>query len=419
MTHVFHLRSIVARQVWLQNYRRQTKAASRAGRPRLFVDVSVIARHDAQTGIQRVVRAIWSELRRSHYGNFETVPVCANARHGYCSIPSDFLENPGVTEPLEPVVAGAGDTFLGLDLAAQCLPRYRQQLRAWRSSGAKVHIVVYDLLPLTRPQFFNARTALHFRRWFDVVQSDADGAICISKDVGRGLHARLQANGRRDVPQVTHLKLCGDIAASRPTAGICDDVSRLLDRMRFRPTVLMVGTVEPRKAYDVALACFEHLWDTGMGEAPDLIIVGKRGWKTEALQRRIREHVEHGRRLHWLDQVTDEGLCALYDACRGLLMTSHAEGFGLPLVEAVRHRRHVLARDLPVFREQNLPNVSFFDDDRPQALGDLVLKLSAAGLNRPKQAPDLRDWSESIHDLLMQLGLIDIIPLTEAPRAIA
>ena len=216
------------------------------------------------------------------------------------------------------------------------------------------------------------------------------------------------------------MKLCGDIAASRPTAGICDDVLRLLDRMRFRPTILMVGTVEPRKAYDVALGCFEHLWNKGMGEAPDLVIVGKPGWKTEALQRRIRGHAEHGRRLHWLDQVSDEGLCALYEACRGLLMTSHAEGFGgLPLVEAVGHRRHVLARSLLVFREQNLPNVSFFDDDSPEALGDLVLKLSAAGLDRPKQTPNLPDWSESIHDLLMQLGLIDVIQAPEASRAIA
>jgi len=46
-------------------------------------------------------------------------------------------------------------------------------------------------------------------------------------------------------------------------------------------------------------------------------------------------------------------------------MASHWEGFGLPLAEAMMQRRHVLARDLPVFREQNRPNVLFFEADRP------------------------------------------------------
>ena len=114
--------------------------------------------------------------------------------------------------------------------------------------------------------------------------------------------------------------------------------------MRFRPTALMVGTIEPRKGYDVALRALQHLWATRGAEAPDLVIVGKPGWKTEQLQRRIRSHPEQGRQLHWLDQVSDESLCSLYQSSRGLLMASHAEGFGLPLLEAVVHRRHVLTR---------------------------------------------------------------------------
>ena len=65
-----------------------------------------------------------------------------------------------------------------------------------------MHIVVYDLLPLTRPEFFNERTASHFRHWFDVVQSDVDGAICISREVGQGLRGYLHAIGRREVLQV-------------------------------------------------------------------------------------------------------------------------------------------------------------------------------------------------------------------------
>ena len=221
------------------------------------------------------------------------------------------------------------------------------------------------------------------------------------------------------VPAISYLDLGGDIDASHPSTGVCENISQLLEAMRFRPTILMVGTIEPRKGYDVALGAFEHLWETRGSEAPDLVIVGKPGWKTEELQQRLRSHSEHGRRLHWLDGVSDEGLCNLYDSSRGLLMTSHAEGFGLPLLEAVTHRRHVLVRDLPVFREQNLPSVSFFEDDRPEILGQAVLNLATAGVERPQPPQNLPSWSQSVANLLAQLRLEDVVPFAVPNETVA
>jgi glycosyltransferase involved in cell wall biosynthesis len=197
----------------------------------------------------------------------------------------------------------------------------------------------------------------------------------------------------------------GDIANSRPSEGTCQEVSRLVDRLRFRPGILMVGTVEPRKAYDTALAAFEHLWRECGGDAPDLVIVGRAGWKTGALQHRIRSHAEHNRRLHWLEGVTDEDLVRLYDSCRGVLMASHGEGFGLPLIEAMAHRRYVLARDLPVFREQNLPNTVYFEDDRPASLGDRLIELASIGPFASNSKFELPTWGESVDRLLAKLGI--------------
>ena len=216
---------------------------------------------------------------------------------------------------------------------------------------ATVHLVVYDLLPLLRPGWFSARP----------VRTSATGSISFPgrrsghlhpKQVSRDLRDCLRAVKRVPPLAIANMKMGGDIANSRPSAGICADVSALLDRLRFRPAILMVGTIEPRKAYDTALAAFEYLWQNRGGEAPDLVIVGKPGWKTSGLQTRLRSHPEQGKRLHWLDKVSDEGLCRLYESCRGLFMASHGEGFGLPLVEAIGQRRPVLARDLPSFRNE-------------------------------------------------------------------
>jgi len=343
---------IGARLTWLWRHRKKFGERTRGDQPRLLVDVSAIIRHDAQTGIQRVVRAVWSELERRDGQGFQLVPVFAMQSQGYCYAPPDFLDHPLVALTVEPVSARAGDKFLGLDLSAHILPKWRQQLRAWRNHGATVHLVVYDLLPILRPQWFNSKATAHFHNWFSVLAEDADQAICISKQVSRDLRDRLRERASRSTVSVVNMQMGGDIANSRPSEGICDEISQLLDRLRFRPAILMVGTVEPRKAYDMALAAFEHLWRNRGGDAPDLVIVGKSGWKTVALQQRLRAHPEHGKRLHWLDSVTDEGLGRLYEACRGLFVASLGEGFGLPLAEAMMHGRHVLARPAGIPRAE-------------------------------------------------------------------
>jgi glycosyltransferase involved in cell wall biosynthesis len=395
-----------ARQAWLLHNRSAFKKPVRRGRPQLLVDVSAIIQADAQTGIQRVVRAVWAELRRRDGDGFSVLPVHATDTKGYCYAPIEFLDGRANSSSAnEPVKVQPGDKFLGLDLSAHLLPKYSRQARAWRRHGASIHVVVYDLLPLLRPEWFNRRTVSHFRRWFDFLAREADQALCISDEVARDLSRALAPTSEREGPALARLHMGGDIAASLPSSGISPEVLRLLDALRFRPAVLMVGTIEPRKGYDIALRTFEELWLSQPSEAPDLVIVGKAGWKTEALQKTIRKHPEHGKRLHWLDCVSDEGLCKLYEVCCGLFMASHAEGFGLPLIEAAMHRRAVLARDLPVFREQAVPDVLYFSDDQPKALGRKLIELTRAGRERTVPAADLPTWSECVDRLLTEIGL--------------
>lgn len=398
-----NLVAFAARQLWLLRHRRF--ATDPKVLPQLFVDVSAIIRHDAQTGIQRVVRAVWSELGRHSGSGFEAVPVHATQRHGYRVAPRDFLDS---AAPLDggPVKAGAGDHFLGLDLSAHLLPKYRRQLGAWRSSGATVTLVVYDVLPLLRPEWFTKPAATAFLQWFRLLKDEVDRALCISDQVARDLCHELAVAKAGNRPVVRRLHMGADISGSVPSIGRSHRARQLLARLRFRPAVLMVGTVEPRKGYDVALAAFEHLWATRSSDAPELIIVGKPGWKTERLQQKLRAHPEAGRRLHWLTDTSDEDLCMFYEACRGVFMPSRGEGFGLPLVEGAAHRRFVLARDLPVFREQKLPNVMFFSDDRSPALGEKLMELLNAGLAGPAPEAELPSWSESVERLLLELEIV-------------
>lgn len=86
-------------------------------------------------------------------------------------------------------------------------------------------------------------------------------------------------------------------------------------------------------------------------------------------------------------------------------MASRGEGFGLPLIEAALHGRHVLARDLAVFREQSIPGAMYFTDDRPEALAESLMRLTRAEQERSTPKPELPTWSECVEGLLSEIGL--------------
>jgi glycosyltransferase involved in cell wall biosynthesis len=377
----------------------------------LLVDVSVIYQSDARTGIQRVVRSLLLQLLAAPPAGYRVCPVFATRRQAYSHAAPSFLSNPASQQPhkIEPITVQAGDLFLGLDLAAHLLPRHQAQLLGWKRSGVALHVMVYDLLPLQNPEWFNVKTTRNFTRWIKWVAVYADSAICISEFVKVELAAWLGARfglPAGSLPTST-IMLGADIEASAPSDGLPPDADFLLARLRNTPAVLMVGTLEPRKGYDQALAAFEHLWQQP-GKAPLLVIVGRPGWKTDALQQTLRAHPQSGKRLIWLEDASDEFLACLYAACSGVLVASRAEGFGLPLIEAALYSKPVLARDIAVFRETTVAGVEYFDGDAPQALAISIQDWLKNGPAASQPLPNIHPltWQLSATQLLRELGLM-------------
>jgi glycosyltransferase involved in cell wall biosynthesis len=380
----------------------------------LLVDVSVIHQSDARTGIQRVVRSLLLQLLQAPPAGYRVCPIFATRQHGYCYAAPGFLDQPAQApdaagRPVQAEVqVQSGDLFLGLDLAAHLLPRHQAQMLHWKKSGVKIHVLVYDLLPLQHPEWFNPKTTRNFKRWIKWLAVYADSAICISETVKLELRTWLSdsfALPPTALPAST-IVLGADIDASAPSGGLPANAKFLLDRLRNTPAVLMVGTLEPRKGYDQALAAFEQLWQQ-QGTTPLLVIVGRPGWKTEALQEKLRIHPQAGKSLFWLEDVSDEYLAHLYAACGGVLVASRAEGFGLPLIEAALHNKPVLARDLPVFREIALPGVTFFSGVSAASLATAI----STWLQRTRhecgasQSQSVATWHTAAQQLLRSLGL--------------
>lgn len=384
-------------------------ARRRAPPRRLLVDVSVIAQRDAGTGIQRVVRAIWLQLKSNEGAGLSVIAVAGSRHLGYRSISGDFLCKPLKRLPFPFGSARlrprAGDVFLGLDLAAHIVPHRKSELLRWKRAGTRLTFFIYDLLPVNHPEWFNRSMQDHFKSWLKFVGHHADLAICISRSVASEFETYVGRDLQMlDPPPTVVISLGASIAASKPSTGHSDNAGEVVTWIRSHPTILMVGTLEPRKGYAQALAAFEQLWSSSVGSSPQLMIVGRPGWKVADLLERLRAHPQNGNKLRWIEDASDEYLETIYEAVDGMLLTSHGEGFGLPLVEAAAHGKPILVRDIPVFREVPLTGAVFFQGEDPTTLAT-ALRHWLERMSPSAIPSGLNDWDTVGKDLLRALQL--------------
>src|SRR5690606_29512106 len=146
--------------------------------------------------------------------------------------------------------------------------------------------------------------------------------------------------------KISWVHMGADLEGSKPSSGIPIDAKEVLGKLTTRPTFLSVSTLEPRKAQEQILDAVEKLWTEGVDI--NLVLVGQQGWKVDALVNRINTHPENLKRLFWLKGISDEYLTLVYQNSTCLIAASINEGFGLPLIEAARHKIPVIARDIPV-----------------------------------------------------------------------
>jgi glycosyltransferase involved in cell wall biosynthesis len=102
-----------------------------------------------------------------------------------------------------------------------------------------------------------------------------------------------------------------------------------------------------------------------------------------------------------LGTVPDTRLTALLRGARALLMPSFAEGFGLPVAEALAHGTPVLCSDLPALREAGGPVPEYLDPlDTPgwySAVLDYAADASPRRLAQQGRLPEWRGTSWETH----------------------
>ena len=381
---------------------------ARPGR-QLLLDVSHTATTDIRTGIQRVVRALLLALLEAPPEGFRVEPVYLSrdgrgwhyryARRftlGLLGCPPEALDD-DLAEP------APGDVLFTLDLSGDHLIQAEASglLADLRRRGLATYATVYDILPVLIPHRFPAGTQGGFERWLEATAA-TDGVICISAAVADDYRRWVaeKVPGRHGCLEIGCFHLGADIDNSAPTSGLPADADDVLAALSHRPTFLMVGTIEPRKGHLQAIRAFERLWASGT-EA-NLVIVGAQGWTSLPEEMRgiipeivavLQKHPERGRRLFWLEGISDEYLEKVYAAATCLLAASEGEGFGLPLIEAARHQVPILARDLPIFREVAGNHAAYFVADSDAELAAATAAWLALHREGCHPHPEGMPWS--------------------------
>lgn len=214
-------------------------------------------------------------------------------------------------------------------------------LAAWvQRSGVRPVYLIHDLIPITHPQFCRAgEDARHTVRMRQALQS-ADGFITNSQATLDDLGQFAANEGLAVAPAlVAHLGV-------EPLTA-----QRSVSPAHPRPYFVTIGTIEARKNHALLVRLWERLRQTLGDKTPDLVIIGQRGWLADEVFAALdADQPEHGRLVEQ-GRCDDAKLAILIAGSRAVLMPSHIEGYGLPVLEALALGAPVIAHDLAVYRE--------------------------------------------------------------------
>ena len=220
-------------------------------------------------------------------------------------------------------------------------------------------LFVYDILYETHPRVFRRGFVLRNRLVTRVSARRARVVITLSDATRRALAAQYGIPLQRIVLAPPGIKP-QPIEETR-----CPPAVEAL-----RPYVLFVGRLEPRKNLPVLVEAFERLARSDLR----LVLVGQEDFGCRDLMPRLRQHP----RIVHLEAVDDEMLHHYYRQAALFVYPSLAEGFGIPVLEALSHGTPVVTADSTALPEAGGALARYVQVDGTDAPDLLATAMRAA-----------------------------------------
>jgi len=256
------------------------------------------------------------------------------------------------------------------------------------STIGNLSVLVYDLLPVSNPEFFAASSIQTFPNYLNLLSS-ASNIVTISDFTSTQVIKFTGDNPNRNVKSI--LLPIG-------FQEIPEDRSRVAEI----PMFLCVGSIEPRKNHLSVLRAAEDCWQKGFEFK--LVLAGGQGWNNGSVIDYCKELKNRNRDLKIINDASDSALLDLYGESFAYISVPWVEGFGLPLAEAISTGKPVIASDIASHREFGMmENVFFVKPDDVLEIAKTMSKLIAGHIGGAQEAVSPRksdSWAKYSFELL-------------------
>jgi glycosyltransferase involved in cell wall biosynthesis len=208
-------------------------------------------------------------------------------------------------------------------------------------------VTVHDLIHFDYPEyqpFPGANAVLDWK--LARLLRRADAVVAVSRATADAVAKRYPKTGAAAKTRVTW-EASADVFSPEPRP---DDGEMLPRKGIEGPYFLYVGAIREHKEVHTLLAAFEALKKAHPEVRADLVLSGRLDARFEK-KHGFTERLARRSDIRWVQDADDRELAALYRRALALVMPSRLEGFGLPVLEAMRSGTPVILSDTPSLTE--------------------------------------------------------------------
>ncbi len=298
-----------------------------------------------------------------------------------------IMKPPAQTAPETPetavdFVSAPGDWLVWLGAPWAQADHAARVAAVCRPGGLRLAILVHDIIPLWRPEWFDSTTRKVFADWFRGMAPLADAIFAVSRRTGEDVeryaaqHSLALRAPVQTVPVGTGVGLAPPDRTHRlPAAG---------------SYVLCVSTIEARKNHALLFRVWRELMDAmPLTQIPTLVFAGRVGWLVQDLMQQLENTDWLDGKILLIESPSDGELAALYKDCMFTIFPSLYEGWGLPVTESLAHRTPCLAANRSSLPEAGGNLARYFNPDNLAEAVSAVRDI----IENPAQ---LQDWRARI-----------------------
>ncbi|MGB1010077.1 MAG: glycosyltransferase family 4 protein [Thiolinea sp.] len=220
---------------------------------------------------------------------------------------------------------------------------------------------LHDLIPIDFPEYTNNPKALQMhQRRMHAMATTGTLILANSQDSKQGFIRYCQKHNL-PAPEIEALLIGVEERIISAAKQLAQPIPARYQQALQTPYFITIGTIEPRKNHILLLHLWRQLAQKYGEQCPKLVILGKRGWKIDNLIHLLDQAPALRKHVVEVNDASDQDMIALLQHSKALLFPSFAEGWGMPLAEALTLGTPAICADIPALHECGRENALYLD----------------------------------------------------------